>query len=135
LPLQAEEASPDDLNIEILFDDQLVVAAGARSKWAPRRRKIDLAELIEEPWIMQAPHSWNYRNSGGGLPHARPSPCQGPAWSRCPCRSLRIFLADGRFITALPRSVAYFKSLNVLPVRLAGPAMAGQRRDAEKIEP
>jgi DNA-binding transcriptional LysR family regulator len=62
LPLQAEKASLNDLNIEILFDDQLVIAAGAKSKWALRRRKIDLAVLIEEPWIMQAPHSWNYRN-------------------------------------------------------------------------
>jgi DNA-binding transcriptional LysR family regulator len=28
------------------------------------------------------------------------------------------FLADGRFITAMPRSVAYFKSLKILPVDL-----------------
>ena len=28
------------------------------------------------------------------------------------------FLADGRFITSMPRSVAYFKALKVLPVDL-----------------
>jgi DNA-binding transcriptional LysR family regulator len=28
------------------------------------------------------------------------------------------FLADGQFITSMPRSVAYFKSLKVLPVDL-----------------
>jgi DNA-binding transcriptional LysR family regulator len=28
------------------------------------------------------------------------------------------FLAEGRFISAMPRSVAYFKSLKVLPVEL-----------------
>ncbi len=33
-----------DFNVEILFDDQLIVAADPRSRWA-RRRKIDLAEL------------------------------------------------------------------------------------------
>src|SRR5256885_15686317 len=33
--------------IEFLFDDQLVIAVGAKSKWAARRRKIDLAELID----------------------------------------------------------------------------------------
>lgn len=37
----------DDLNVEILFYDELVVAAGARSRWA-RRRRIGLAELIHE---------------------------------------------------------------------------------------
>src|SRR5882672_7756758 len=44
--LQAEEPSADDLNIESLFDDQLVIVAGAKSKLVARRRKIDLAELV-----------------------------------------------------------------------------------------
>src|SRR6266704_1358299 len=48
--LQAEEPTADDLNIEFLFDDQLVIVAGTHSKWAARRRKIDLAELVDEPW-------------------------------------------------------------------------------------
>src|SRR5215470_11885919 len=60
-PRKAEEPSAHDLNIETLFDDRLVIAAGARSRWATHRRKIDLAELVDEPWIMQAPHTWNYR--------------------------------------------------------------------------
>jgi DNA-binding transcriptional LysR family regulator len=43
---------PDsDLNVEILFDDQAVVAAGARSRWA-RQRKIKLADLAEAKWIL-----------------------------------------------------------------------------------
>jgi DNA-binding transcriptional LysR family regulator len=41
----------DDLNVEVLFDEQLVVVAGRHSRWA-RRRKIDLAELVDEPWIL-----------------------------------------------------------------------------------
>jgi DNA-binding transcriptional LysR family regulator len=117
LPPRAEEASLDDLNIEILFDDQLVIAAGAQSKWAAPRRKIDLAELVDEPWIMQAPHTWNYRNLAEAC-HAR-----GLAMPRASLVTLSMsvithFLADGRFITAMPRSVAYFKSLKVLPVDL-----------------
>jgi DNA-binding transcriptional LysR family regulator len=49
-----------DLNVESLFDDTTVVAAGADSRWA-RRRKIDLAELIDEPWTLGAPDTWNGR--------------------------------------------------------------------------
>jgi DNA-binding transcriptional LysR family regulator len=115
--LEAEQPSAEDLNIECLFDDQLVIAAGAQSKWAVRRRKIDLAELIEEPWIMQAPHTWNHRNL------AEACRARGLAMPRASLVTLSMsvithFLADGRFITAMPRSVAYFKSLKVLPVDL-----------------
>ncbi len=66
---QAEEHLADDLSIELLFDDPLVVAAGLQSRWA-RRRKIDLAELLNEPWIMQAPHTWNYQRLAEAF-HAR----------------------------------------------------------------
>jgi DNA-binding transcriptional LysR family regulator len=45
----------DDLNAEILFEEPLVVVTGAQSPWA-RRRKIDLAELVDEKWILFAPH-------------------------------------------------------------------------------
>ena len=115
--LQAEEPLADDLNIEFLFDDQLVIAAGAKSKWTAHRRKIDLADLVDEPWIMQAPHSWNYRNLAEAY-HAH-----GLAMPRASLVTLSMsvithFLAHGQYITAMPRSVAYFKSLKVLPVDL-----------------
>ncbi len=47
----------DDLNVEVLFEDQVFVVAGARSDWA-RRRKLDLSELAEEPWVVGPPGSW-----------------------------------------------------------------------------
>src|SRR5215471_3728821 len=43
-----DKAAADDLTVEILYDDAHIVAAWVHSKWA-RRRKIDLAELIDEP--------------------------------------------------------------------------------------
>jgi DNA-binding transcriptional LysR family regulator len=49
-----------DLTIESLFHDQLVIAAGRRNRWA-RRGKIDLAELVDEPWVLPPADSWNYR--------------------------------------------------------------------------
>src|SRR5580692_4476379 len=44
-------ALEDDLALERLFDDSLVVVAGPESHWASRQ-KIELAELIDEPWIL-----------------------------------------------------------------------------------
>jgi DNA-binding transcriptional LysR family regulator len=117
LPHQAEEPSTDDLNIELLFDDQLAIVAGPKSRWAARRRKIDLAELVDEPWIMQGPHTWNCRIL------AEACRARGLAMPRASLVTLSMsvithFLADREFITAMPRSVAYYKSLKVLPVDL-----------------
>ena len=49
----------NDLDVEILFNDRMVLTAGAHNQWA-HRRKIDLAELVDEPWILSAPDTWNY---------------------------------------------------------------------------
>ncbi len=53
-----QEPAIDDLDLELLLDETAVVAAGASSPWA-RRRKIDLAELVNEPWILGGPHTWH----------------------------------------------------------------------------
>jgi len=47
------------LNIEVFFDDPIVVVAGLHSPWA-RRRKVDLAELAAAPWILSPPGTWLY---------------------------------------------------------------------------
>jgi DNA-binding transcriptional LysR family regulator len=41
----------DDLALESLFDDSLVAVAGPESPWG-RRKRIKLAELIDEAWIL-----------------------------------------------------------------------------------
>jgi DNA-binding transcriptional LysR family regulator len=114
---EVQDRSADDLDIEFLFDDPLVIVAGRQSKWAARRRKIDLAELVDEPWIMQGPQTWNHRNL------AEVCLTRGLAMPRASVVTLSIsvithFLADGEFITSMPRSVAHFKSLKILPVDL-----------------
>jgi DNA-binding transcriptional LysR family regulator len=43
-----------DLNAEVLFEEPLLVVAGAQSRWA-RRRKLDLADLVEAKWIFFPP--------------------------------------------------------------------------------
>src|SRR5262245_6827333 len=116
----ADDRSFDDFNVEILFSDQLVVAAGLESRWA-RRRKIDLAELIDEPWILAGPNSWSHPVISEAFRARR---------LRMPRISLRAFsvhlrtnrLGSGHFITTFPNSVArsYAErfSLKVLPVDL-----------------
>jgi len=41
----------EDLNAEVLFNDRYALVVGEKSQWA-RRRHIDLADLLDEPWIM-----------------------------------------------------------------------------------
>lgn len=57
-PLVDDDAV-NDLNIEALFDDPWIIVASVRGRWA-RRRKIDLAELVEEPWLMPPPDTPSY---------------------------------------------------------------------------
>lgn len=65
-------ALSEHLEATILFDDRLRVVAGAKSRWANRRR-IALAELIDEPWCV-APSSVGsllsdaFRGSGLRIP-------------------------------------------------------------------
>src|SRR5258708_18253010 len=46
----------DEIDTEVLFQDEYFVVAGSRSPWA-RRRKIALADLIDEPWILVPPNN------------------------------------------------------------------------------
>jgi DNA-binding transcriptional LysR family regulator len=116
-PLPADEQLADELNIETLFDDPLVIAAGAQSKWAARRGKIDLAELVDGPWILQGPRTWNYRRLAEAF-HARDLAMPVASFVTISMPVITHFLGDGEFITAMPRSVAHFNTLKVLPVDL-----------------
>jgi DNA-binding transcriptional LysR family regulator len=112
------DEAADDLKVEILYDDTTIVAAGVHSKWA-RRRKIDLAELIDEPWILAGPTSWN-RTVGEemfrarGLSRPKPIMAQdaiilrarlvagGPYLATFATSVLRRLIADNYAIAALP---------------------------------
>jgi len=45
----------DDLNAEVLFEEPLLVVVGAQSSWV-RRRKLELAELVDAKWILYPPN-------------------------------------------------------------------------------
>lgn len=113
--------SPEpDMEAEVLFHDEVFIAAGPRSKWL-RRRKIALAELLDEKWILApvdmlpgAPVFEAFRAAGLSVP--RP---------RVLVFSINLrnnLMASGRFLTASPGLVQRFgrerRFLKVLPIEL-----------------
>jgi DNA-binding transcriptional LysR family regulator len=117
-PTVPQDAAADDLKVEVLYDDTMIVAAGARSKWA-RRRKIELAELIDEPWILAGPASWTRTTSeemfrARGLSRPKPTMAAdsiilrarlvagGPYLAMFATSVLRRLIADNYAIAALP---------------------------------
>jgi DNA-binding transcriptional LysR family regulator len=94
---------PDDLSVEVLFDDETVVVAGAESQWA-RRRKIDIAELVNEPWILPPPQTLN---SIVVMEAFRAARVNAPKINLITFSiQLRVnLIADGPYITVLPRSM------------------------------
>jgi len=100
---QPDDHVVDDLNVEVLFDDPLVVVASRHSRWA-RRRKVELAELVDEPWVLPLPNSGSYANvaeafKAKGLEAPKASLVSNTMGLRTK------LLAGGRFITVVWRSV------------------------------
>jgi DNA-binding transcriptional LysR family regulator len=109
------------LGYEFLFEDSYFVAAGAQSPWVQRRR-IELAELVNELWVLPPPESVlgsvvmeAFRASG--LDYPRTTVVTEPAEVRIS------LLATGRFLSIFPASVLRFSTmrteLKVLPVKQA----------------
>jgi DNA-binding transcriptional LysR family regulator len=115
-PSLPDDRTTDDLNLESLLDDPLIVAAGLQNRLA-RSRKIDLAELIDEPWILPPPHSWNYTGMAEAC-RARRIEMPTVRLSTFSMHLANHFVANGPFLTAQPKSVARFFSMKVLPVKL-----------------
>jgi len=111
----------DDLNVEILFDDPLVVVAGKHSPWA-RRRTVSLADLVGERWILSPP---------GTVVHSRVADAFKERGLEGPKASLVTYSMDlraklparGRFVTAVPKSLLRVhgdrQALKILPVNLS----------------
>src|SRR5262245_43501755 len=116
LPL-AIDAQVDDVNIDPIFDDPLVVVAGMKSRWAQRRREIDVAELTDEPWILSPPGTWNYEWL------AREFKARGLGSPKVAISTFNVhlnahFLRNGSFLTTYPRSWALLNEFKVLSVNL-----------------
>jgi DNA-binding transcriptional LysR family regulator len=110
----------DDLTAERLFEDRLHVVAGADNPWS-RRRKLSLADLSGEPWLM--PESDNIAMSliaeafaSAGLALSAPQVVSNSI-------TLRVRLIEsGRFVAIMPESTLRFGAgrlrIKILPIRL-----------------
>ena len=95
-----------DLNAELLFDDQFVVMTGAENKLA-RRRKLKLADLLDEPWVLPPPDSI----PGAHIANTFHAAGLEPPRAQMISFSLPLhyhLLATGRFVTMLPLSMLRF---------------------------
>jgi DNA-binding transcriptional LysR family regulator len=116
-----EFADRDDMTVESLFDDDIVAVAAEQNPWT-RRRRIELAELVNEPWTLPP------RDTGIGAfavdafraRGLKPPQATVVTYSMHMCHKL---LATGRFLTMLsgytlmlPRKHPWLKAL---PVELA----------------
>lgn len=109
----------DDLDIEILFDDRHFVVVGARSRWA-RRRKVALAELVNEPWVLPPNQVVGALVAEAFKAHGLEVPQERVSASSILLRNQ--LLATGRFLSVLPDSVLRHNakqwSLKALPIDL-----------------
>jgi len=110
----------DDLVSEPLFDEPFVAVAGKDSEWA-RRRRIELAELAKEAWVLPPPDSVPgvliaeiFREHGLQPPRA--------GIVTLSVQLTSTMIATGRFVGMLPGSVARFSAgrvgLKILPVKV-----------------
>jgi DNA-binding transcriptional LysR family regulator len=109
-----------DLASEKLFDDPLSIVVGKENPLA-RRRKLSMAELLSEPWVLPQPGTQvgslvgEIFGAGGAHPTA-------PVI----CSSIEMYwglLATGRFVAAMPLSLLKFapqrSMIAKLPIKVA----------------
>jgi DNA-binding transcriptional LysR family regulator len=120
------QSSEKDLEVEPLFQEGLVVASGVGNPWA-RRRKIQLAELAEEPWLLPPPDAV----IGSFIAHAfRTSGLDFPPKGAVTGGVLHLLslIAGGDYLAFFPRSLMRLgtigQGLKVLPVNLPIPLSA-----------
>jgi DNA-binding transcriptional LysR family regulator len=103
-----DQKPDEDLDVEILFKDPLFVVSGKDSKWH-RRRKIDAAELINEPWVLPSYETF----VGSIVKEAFQSKGLEPPRITVTSSSIQAYtalLATGRFLSLRPASWLHLHS-------------------------
>jgi DNA-binding transcriptional LysR family regulator len=116
----AEVARAEDIHFEALFEEPMVVVAGADNPWV-RRRKIQLAELVNEPWAWPPPPSLYDTLVVGAFRASRLTPPRPTVYTHA--LNVRIGLvATGPLLAVVPAGVVSspekYPSIRKLPVEL-----------------
>jgi DNA-binding transcriptional LysR family regulator len=115
---KGDRFSDEKLQFEVLYEPSFVVVAGSRSPWA-RRRRIALAELVNEAWVLPSPEglmgpAFQDTLRAGGLDEPRIAVFATPG--------VRLNLvATGRFLTIATNLIFGLSrrpGIKVLPVKL-----------------
>jgi DNA-binding transcriptional LysR family regulator len=111
----------EELNAEVLFNDRYALVVGEKNRWA-RRRKVDLADLVDEPWITSPLDALGDSFVGHAF-RARGLNEPSLLITTYSIHLRNNLVSGGTFITALPASVLriYRKlhSLKELPIELS----------------
>jgi DNA-binding transcriptional LysR family regulator len=108
----------NDVVSEMLYEDRIVVVAAANNPWT-RRRRIELADLVNEHWTLPEPGHPVRSIVANAF---RAIGCEGPriTVTVAPGRIRNALLATERFLTVAQESALYFGAtvspLKVLPV-------------------
>jgi len=110
----------DDLVSEPLLQEPFVAVAGAKSRWA-RRRRVELADLMGESWVLP-PHDSTPGSVISGLFAASGLKSPRAAIATLSVQLTTTLIATGDFVGILPNSVARFSAgrvgLKVLPIKI-----------------
>jgi DNA-binding transcriptional LysR family regulator len=116
---RVELPTETDVDVEILFQEHTFVVAGLKNRWS-HRRKIEWADLVDEPWVLPSPDSLvgsvfdrGFRKTGMQYPR------KGVAIGSI---HLHIALVAGnQFLAIVPGSILRFSAhrfaLKVLPIK------------------
>jgi DNA-binding transcriptional LysR family regulator len=98
----------DRLSFEVLYDDPYVVAAGAQNPWA-RRRRVELADLIGELWVLP-PEGSRFGSLVRDIFGVKGLPCPRAAVIAYGVEMTVNLLRTGRYLAIHPQSVLTFPS-------------------------
>jgi DNA-binding transcriptional LysR family regulator len=116
----------DHLRAELLFADSAVVIAASGNPWT-RRRRIRLAELMNEPWALPPPGNLALKWASDAFRAAGLEPPRSAMVTTTGVARIAL-VAKGRFLAIASESVLKFggweKSIKILPIDLATKAGA-----------
>ena len=115
-----DPTADEHLNVEFLYDNSYVVVAGAQNPWA-RRRKVELAELVNESWALPAPESVTGSVATEAFRAMRLDYPRVTVVTISPETRISL-LATGHFLSIFPASALRFPAsrsqIKVLPIEL-----------------